>query len=76
VKRSAIPSSLEEFSRNYFVNEIASPQQFPTIPCSRHVSASKGTELQHPGWVDTVVGFQPFPTTIPKTCPLCRHLSH
>ena len=26
------------------------------------VCGHKGATLQHPGWVDSVVGFQPFPT--------------
>ena len=30
--------------------------------CARcAVCGHKGATLQHPGWVDTVVGFQPFP---------------
>jgi hypothetical protein len=32
--------------------------------CARcNVCGHKGATLQHPGWVDTVVGFQPFPVS-------------
>ena len=33
--------------------------------CARcGVCGHKGATLQHPGWVDAIVGFQPFPTAM------------